>query len=192
MGRSSINVYFSKRQNLSAIQRFYKASCCQMWCWNNAQLTWQTSIINQLCPLLLRNVGAERWLWGDPGCVRELHSSGPGNVFKTKEKVNPLCSPPSPPKQGEPTWHCLGRHLLPASSTLGDKATPTLLNQWCSLWEALIHAVWCSWTPRQCAEFVGSLEMYKPRLTVLFNLVLNLEHFCMSLYRVIHSSHCLS
>lgn len=31
---------------------------------------------------------------------------------------------------------------------------------------ALIQEARCSWTPRQCAELIGSLEMHKPRLTV--------------------------
>lgn len=112
--------------------------------------------------------------------------------FSRRWKLQPLwCSPTQP--AGWTGLDCLCGTSFLASSLLGDKASPlSLLNQLGRLC-TLIHKARCSWTPGQCAELVGSLERYKPRLTVYsFKFILCLEHFCMSLYRVLHSSHCLS
>lgn len=91
----------------------------------------------------------------------------PWKGFQEGENSNSRGVPP-PILQGGLTWHCLCGHSL-ACLFLARRQSILPSSSWISLiacMEALIHEAWLSWTPSQCAEFIGSLEMYKPRLTV--------------------------
>lgn len=146
------------------------------------------SIITQLCPRLLGNSRVEGWLGRPWRCERPTHhfpKRGWGG------KPYPLGSP----LQGDLTWPCVGgslaaclfraceesehprpRWFSAAAWRSIDSWGTMLLNSRTMCWAR--RFTWDVYTKADCLFFL--------------HLVLNLERFCMSLYRVIHSSHCLS
>lgn len=119
------------------------------------------SIINRLCPLLFWNARTERWLWGAPGCVRVLLTYLVLHMFSKRGEEHP-----SPPGGGPARWLALAQgQQEPCCLPFGPE-TSSLPHLWIWAVKALVHEVWCSCTSRQCAESIGSLEMYKPRLIV--------------------------
>lgn len=126
-----------------------------MRCWDNAQLRWQTH------PLLSGSAHScygMQGLRGDSGDSLGVESSIhlPWKCFP-KEGATLQLSLQCPCKVNCSGPGCAGASLPAPSSPARLSAV---------VWEALIQEVRGSWTLRQCAELIGSLEMHKPRLTV--------------------------